>query len=56
MKIAFYLALFLTGLLTMRILNSEPLVPEDSTVSAQTLPLDHDTSQVAFETATFGMG
>lgn len=51
-----YLTLCLTGILTMRILNSETLVAEDATVSASVLPLDHDTSKIAFETATFGMG
>ena len=29
---------------------------EDGVVSATTLPLDVDTSKVAYQTATFGMG
>jgi len=40
----------------MRILNSETLVPEDTTVSATVLPLDRDTSKIDYQTATFGMG
>ena len=36
-------------------LNQE-LVTESGTVSATTLPLDKETSTIAYETATFGLG
>jgi hypothetical protein len=36
--------------------DSEQLVLEDGSVSATTLPLDAATSQLKYETATFGMG
>lgn len=40
----------------MRRSDSETLVPEDGTISATTLPLDKRLSELAYETATFGMG
>lgn len=44
------------GLMTMRALTDIELVPENGVVSAKTLPLDEETSKIAFETATFGLG
>ncbi|MGY8689864.1 MAG: hypothetical protein ACKVHP_19280 [Verrucomicrobiales bacterium] len=35
---------------------SEDLVSESGTVAALTLPLDVQTSKIAYETATFGLG
>ena len=45
-------------LLMMRLgaLKEEKLVREDGLVAATTLPFDKANSEVAFETATFGMG
>lgn len=40
----------------MRALTDIELVPEDGVVAARTLPLDEETSKMAFETATFGLG
>lgn len=37
-------------------LGFEKLVQEDGMVSAAKLPFDEEKSQVAFETATFGLG
>lgn len=36
--------------------QGEVLVLEDGSVSAKALPLDAKLSQIAYETATFGMG
>jgi hypothetical protein len=36
--------------------GGEQLVIEDGSVSARSLPLDQATSELAYETATFGMG
>ncbi|MGK0188854.1 MAG: hypothetical protein ACI9R3_004668 [Verrucomicrobiales bacterium] len=36
--------------------EQEKLVPEDGSISAQSLLLDRESSQIAFETATFGIG
>ena len=36
--------------------SPETLVLEDGVVAAKTLPLDRATSEIAFETATFGIG
>jgi|MDTC01.1.fsa_nt_gb hypothetical protein len=43
----------LTGL---QFMMSETLVNEDGSVMATSLPLDKQTSEVAYESATFGMG
>ena len=37
-------------------LESEKLEKEDGLVAARTLPFDKERSEIAFETATFGMG
>ena len=35
---------------------NEQLVTEDGKVTAQSLPLDKETSKLSYETATFGIG
>lgn len=40
----------------LQIILSKDLVKEDGQVSSQTLPLDLESSKVAYETATFGLG
>lgn len=37
-------------------IGQEDLVTEDGKVAAQGLPLDKETSKIAFQTATFGIG
>lgn len=40
-----------------RVMSSGPNLPmEDGQVSASKLPLDEETSKVAYQTATFGLG
>lgn len=40
----------------LNLLKKEDLVLEDGTVAAAALPFDERSSQVAYETATFGTG
>jgi len=39
-----------------RTIGQEELVTEDGNITAQALPLDKETSKLAYETATFGIG
>ena len=56
MRNALILLLVVGTLAGLQVLMSETLVNEDGTVTATSLPLDKDTSKVAYESATFGMG
>jgi len=50
------ITLSITIMIGYRTLGGEKLVAENGQVAALTLPLDLETSKVAYETATFGMG
>jgi hypothetical protein len=57
MRIAFYTTTTLiAAMIGFTALNGEDLVTENGKVDALTLPLDKETSKVAYETATFGIG
>ncbi len=54
------LIIIITSVITVMIgynsIAKEELVTEDGQVNAQSLPLDHETSKRAYQTATFGIG
>ena len=57
MRIAFYTTTTLiAAMIGFTALKGEDLVTENGKVDALTLPLDKETSKVAYETATFGIG
>ena len=57
MKASLYILIAtITIMIGYTAINGETLVTEDGKVAAQTLPFDKKTSNVAYETATFGLG
>ena len=55
-KSHFFLGLAVVSIAVVRTRTQETLYPEAGTLRATVLPLDRETSQIAYETATFGMG
>lgn len=57
MKASLYIVIAtITIMIGYTAINSETLVTENGKVAAQILPLDKETSKLAYETATFGIG
>ena len=56
MKNGLLLLLGVGCLAGMQRMLSEDLVRENGAVAAQSLPLDRESSKIAYETATFGLG
>lgn len=56
MKRYLFLILAVGSLASLQMILSKDLVKEDGQVSSPALPLDVETSKVAYETATFGLG
>ena len=50
------IVLTIAAMIGYTVINGEDLVTENGKVAARTLPLDLETSKVAYETATFGIG
>lgn len=50
------ITLIIVVMIGYRSIGGESLVKENGKVSATTLPLDLETSKIAYETATFGIG
>lgn len=50
------LTLSITVMIGYRTLGGEKLVTENGQVAAKNLPIDLETSKIAYKTATFGMG
>ena len=55
-KFSIIFTIFIVAMITHHTIGKEALVTEDGKVSAQTLPLDKESSKVSYETATFGIG
>ena len=57
MRIPFYIiTTIIVTMLGFNIIAGEKLVTENGQVAACSLPLDKEASEIAYETATFGIG
>lgn len=56
MKKTLIAVLAVAGFSSLQRMWSEDLVKEDRMIAATELPLDKETSKVAYQTATFGLG
>jgi len=52
----FIITLIITIMIGYKTIGQEKLVTEDGKVTAQALPLDTESSKIAYETATYGIG
>jgi len=55
-KFSIIITIFIAAMIAHNTIGKEALVTEDGKISAQSLPLDKESSQVSYETATFGIG
>ena len=52
----FIITIIITIMIGYKTIGQEKLVRKDGKVTAQALPLDKESSKIAYETATFGIG
>lgn len=55
-KFTIIITIAITAMIGYNSIAKEELVTEDGKVSAKSLPLDQETSEQAYQTATFGIG
>ena len=55
-KTVFITTIIIAAMIGFKTIGQENLVTEDGKVAAQALSLDKETSKIAYETATFGIG